>query len=281
MAPLERGRFRGALLGLAIGDAVGATVEFRPRGTFPPLTDMVGGGPFNLEAGRWTDDTSMALCLAESLLASGGNSLKDQCERYLSWYRRGVWSSKGYCFDIGNATRAALEKFELDQDPCAGSDDPHSAGNGSIMRLAPVVLYYASNRDQAIAAAIESSRTTHQAPTCLDACAELGAILWDLLHAETPQLTSRERDEIRGSGYVVESLEAAVWAFRTGKSFEECVLLAANLGDDADTTAAITGQMAGAWYGVRGIPESWRNKCYRAAEIVSLADQLYEVAIKP
>jgi len=281
MPALERGRFRGALLGLAIGDAVGATVEFKPRDTFPPLTDMIGGGPFQLEPGRWTDDTSMALCLAESLLASGGTNLKDQCERYLRWYRQGVWSSKGYCFDIGNATRAALEKFERDQDPYAGSTDPHSAGNGSIMRLAPVVLYYANNRDKAIAAAIESSRTTHQAQTCLKAGGELAALLHDLLHATKPQITTPTRDEIRGSGYVVESLEAAIWAFQTGNTFEECILLAANLGDDADTTAAITGQMAGAWYGVRGIPESWRNKCYRAAEIVSLADQLYEVASKP
>jgi ADP-ribosyl-[dinitrogen reductase] hydrolase len=278
---IERGRFRGALLGLAIGDAVGATVEFKPRGSFPPLTDMLGGGPFNLEPGRWTDDTSMALCLAESLLACGGNNLKDQCERYLRWYRQGVWSSKGYCFDIGNATRKALEHFERDGNPLSGSADPHSAGNGSIMRLVPVVLYFAKNRDQAIAASIESSRTTHQAQTCLDACASLASTLHSLLNGEKPELPTRQRDEVKGSGYVVESLEAATWAFNHSNSFEEAILNAANLGDDADTTAAITGQMAGAWYGVRGIPESWRNRCYRAAEIAALADQLYEVAINP
>ncbi len=281
MADLERGRFRGALLGLAIGDAVGTSVEFRPRGTFEPLTDMTGGGPFALEAGRWTDDTSMALCLAESLLASDGMDLKDQMERYLRWYRQGVWSSKGYCFDIGNATRAALERFEQDGNPLAGSTDPHQAGNGSIMRLAPVVLFHAHNREQAIEASRESSRTTHQSVTCLNACEELGGRLYDLLHAERNHLdsfASRTADSVRGSGYVVDSLDAATWAFAHGNTFEECILLAANLGDDADTTAAITGQMAGAWFGVRGIPEHWRERCYRAAEIISLADQLYDAA---
>lgn len=283
MADLERGRFRGALLGLAIGDAVGASVEFRARGSFEPLTDMIGGGRFALEAGRWTDDTSMALCLAESLLAKNGMDLKDQLARYLRWYRQGVWSSKGYCFDIGNATRAALERFEQDGNPLAGSTDPHHAGNGSIMRLAPVVLFHAQNRTQAIEAARESSRTTHQATTCLTACEELGARLYDLLHGERNNLDSfqsRNADSVRGSGYVVESLDAATWAFAQGKNFAECILLAANLGDDADTTAAITGQLAGAWFGVRGIPEHWRERCYRAAEIISLADQLYDVAVK-
>ena len=282
MADLERGRFRGALLGLAIGDAIGATVEFRTRGTFEPLTDMIGGGRFALEAGRWTDDTSMALCLAESLLASDGMNLKDQLERYLRWYRQGVWSSKGYCFDIGNATRAALERFEQDGNPLAGSTDPHQAGNGSIMRLAPVILFHAQNRDKAIEAARESSRTTHQADTCLAACEELGGRLYDLLHGERNNLDAfdgRSAGSVRGSGYVVESLDAATWAFAQGKNFEECVLLAANLGDDADTTAAITGQLAGAWFGVRGIPEHWRERCYRAAEIISLADRLYDVAV--
>jgi ADP-ribosyl-[dinitrogen reductase] hydrolase len=278
---LDRGRFRGALLGLAIGDAVGAAVEFQPRDTFPPLTDMIGGGPFSLEPGRWTDDTSMALCLAESLIACGGMDLHDQAQRYLRWYRHGVWSSKGYCFDIGNATRAALERFESTGDPLSGSTDPYSAGNGSIMRLAPVPMFYARDRAAAIANSRESSRPTHQAATCLDACGELGEILVDLLHGVRPAMPTLSREEVRGTGYVVDSLKAAKWAFSAGNTFEECVLLAANLGDDADTTAAITGQMAGAWYGVRGIPDHWRNRCYRAAEIVALADQIYELAVKP
>jgi ADP-ribosyl-[dinitrogen reductase] hydrolase len=278
---LERGRFRGALLGLAIGDAVGASVEFSPRGSFPPVTDMTGGGPFRLEAGRWTDDTSMALCLAESLITRRGMDLEDQMVRYVEWYRRGLWSSQGYCFDIGNATRAALERYEQTGDPVSGATDPNSAGNGSIMRLAPVVLYFAHDREAAKEAGRESSRTTHQAEACLEACGELAGVLWDLLRGERPALRYRRREEIRGTGYVVESLEAAYWAFDTAGSFEEAVLKATNLGEDADTTAAITGQMAGAYYGIRGIPQAWRDRCYRAAEIIGLADQLYELAPRP
>jgi ADP-ribosyl-[dinitrogen reductase] hydrolase len=278
---LARDRFHGALLGLAIGDSVGAAVEFQPRGTFPPVTGMTGGGPFHLKPGQWTDDTSMALCLAESLLACQGTNLKDQAERYVRWYRHGHWSSTGRCFDIGNATRAAIERFESTANPASGSTDPHSAGNGSIMRLAPAVLYYASHRESAIHAAIESSRTTHQAQACLDACAQLAAILHSLLNAEKPALAHRDRDQVKGSGYVLESLEAAIWAFDSTESYEQAILAATNLGDDADTTAAITGQMAGAWYGASGIPLEWRQRCHRGDEILSLADQLYEVAIKP
>lgn len=278
---MDRTRFRGALLGLAIGDAVGTTVEFKPRGSFEPLTDMIGGGPFNLEAGRWTDDTSMALCLAESLLESKGMNLTDQLERYVRWYRHGLWSSKGYCFDIGNATRTALEHFEATRDPYSGSTDPYSAGNGSIMRLVPVVLYHARDKQAAIAAAIESSRTTHQAPSCLMICGAMAELLCDLLNGIRPQLPIAPDSEIVGSGYVVKSFEAALWAFQGSNTFEEAILRAANLGDDADTTAAVTGQLAGAWYGVRGIPQHWRERCYRAAEIVARADQLYDVAMQP
>lgn len=278
---MDRGRFRGALLGLAIGDAVGTTLEFCPPGSFEPIRDMVGGGPFRLEAGRWTDDTSMALCLAESLLACGGMNLQDQAERYLRWYRHGYWSSKGYCFDIGNATREALERFEATGEPLSGSSHEYSAGNGSIMRLAPVVLYHAQDRQTALAAAQASSRTTHQAAACLEACESLASYLWTLLQGEQPPAQTQPAQLVRGTGYVVESLEAALWAFEHASSFEEAVLRAANLGDDADTTAAITGQLAGAWYGVRAIPQHWRERCYRAAEIVALADQLYDAALRP
>jgi ADP-ribosyl-[dinitrogen reductase] hydrolase len=277
---MDRSRFRGALLGLAIGDAVGATLEFCPPGSFEPIRDMVGGGPFRLEAGRWTDDTSMALCLAESLLACEGMNLQDQAERYLRWYRHGYWSSKGYCFDIGNATREALERFERTGDPRSGSSHEYSAGNGSIMRLAPVVLYHAQDLDAAISAARESSRTTHQARACLEACESLASYLWALLHGERPVRQTQPDQSVRGTGYVVESLEAAIWAFEHANSFEDAILRAANLGHDADTTAAITGQLAGAWFGVRAIPQHWRERCYRAAEIVALADRLYDAALR-
>lgn len=189
--PLER--YRGALLGLACGDAVGTTLEFKPPGKFTPIDDMVGGGPFNLAPGQWTDDTSMALCLAESLLERQGFDPADQMQRYLRWYREGYLSSTGHCFDIGNTVRRALQRFEQTGEPYSGSTHPRSAGNDSIMRLAPV-------------------------------------------------------------------------------------LLAVNLGDDADTTGAVYGQLAGAFYGAHGIPPAWRDRLALRSHIEALANGLEELS---
>lgn len=142
-------RYRGALLGLAAGDALGTTLEFKRSGSFVPIDDMAGGGPFGLPPGHWTDDTSMALCLAESLVERRGFDPVDQLERYLRWYRQGHLSSTGRCFDIGNTTREALHRFESTRQPYCGSTSPSSAGNGSIMRLAPVPLAFSQVPEQA------------------------------------------------------------------------------------------------------------------------------------
>ncbi|MCH5375002.1 MAG: ADP-ribosylglycohydrolase family protein, partial [Planctomycetes bacterium] len=170
-------RFRGCLLGLACGDAVGTTVEFRARGSFPPVTDMNGGGPFHLDAGDWTDDTSLALCLAASLTEQQGFDAADQMQRYVRWMDEGYYSSTGECFDIGNATAASLNRFKQTGEPYAGSTDPYAAGNGSIMRLAPVPMWFYSDLERAIQFAGESSRTTHAAAECVDACKLYGAML--------------------------------------------------------------------------------------------------------
>ena len=163
-------RARGALLGLAAGDALGTTVEFRRPGSFTPLTDMIGGGLFNLKPGQWTDDTSMALCQAESLIECGGFHPVDQLQRYVRWYREGHHSSTGRCFDIGNAVRQALHRFEHTKEPWCGSTAPNTAGNGSLMRLAPVPLFFNRDPDEAIARAADSSKTTHGAAEAVDAC---------------------------------------------------------------------------------------------------------------
>ena len=165
-----RSRYHGCLLGLAVGDALGTTVEFKAPGSFPPLTDIVGGGPFALKKGEWTDDTSMALCLAESLITCQSFDPHDQMQRYMRWWKEGYLSSNGRCFDIGNTVSHALLKFSHTGDPMAGSTDPRSAGNGSVMRLAPVPLFFAYDPEKAIHMSAESSRTTHGALTCLDAC---------------------------------------------------------------------------------------------------------------
>src|SRR3954464_12704125 len=196
-------RFRGALLGLAVGDAVGTTVEFSPPGTFAPVTDMVGGGPFDLPAGAWTDDTSMALCLAESLVERGWDPV-DQLERYLRWYREGHRSSTGRCFDIGNATRAALERFERTREPFPGDAAPQGAGNGPLMKLAPVVLAYARRAEDAVRYAAESARTTHGAPEAAAPCRAFARLLLEALAGRAPALAWSA--PVRGGGYVVEAL---------------------------------------------------------------------------
>lgn len=296
MTPSHVDRCAGALVGLACGDAVGTTVEFSPPGSFRPLTDMVGGGPFSLRPGQWTDDTSMALCLAESLLACGGFDAADQMGRYLNWWRWGYLSSTGRCFDIGGTVRAALHRFEVTKQPFAGSADPDTAGNGALMRLAPVVLFCHPDHHKAQAFAVDASRTTHAAPEALD-CSRLlahvlsraldGASKTDMLDASVLRLQSpkvaalaecaylnKPASEIHGTGYAVDSLEAALWCFVQTNSFEAAVLCAANLGDDADTTAAIVGQIAGAHHGIQAIPTAWRARLHMGAEIEAMAHRL-------
>ena len=172
-----RDRFRGCLLGLAAGDALGTTLEFETPGTFEPIDDMVGGGPFNLQPGQWTDDTLMALCLATSLIEQGGFDATDQMQRYVRWWRDGYLSSTGRCFDIGITVSDALSRFRQDGDPYAGSTDPQTAGNGSLMRLAPVPMYFASDAAEAIRMAADSSRTTHGAQEAVDACRYFAGLL--------------------------------------------------------------------------------------------------------
>ena len=305
-----RDRFRGCLLGLAAGDALGTTLEFKRPGTFEPIDDMIGGGPFRLEAGQWTDDTSMALCLAASLIETDGFDPMDQMQRYVRWWQEGYMSSIGCCFDIGNTTRDALSRFERTGDPYSGSTDPMSAGNGSLMRLAPVPMYFAGNTQEAIDRSADSSRTTHGAREAIDACRYFAGLLvgalsgvdketllsarycpveglWDrsplsekIATIADGSFKDREPPKIRGTGYVVDTLEAVLWAFYHTDNFRDGVLKVANLGEDADTTAAICGQIAGAHYGVESIPSEWRQKLTMSAEIVSMADSLYEHALQ-
>jgi len=290
-----RERYRGALLGLAIGDALGAQVEFMPRGTFPPVEDFRGGGPHDLGPGEWTDDTAMALCLAESLVETGRFDPVDQLRRYLRWYREGYLSPKGYCFDIGNTTRRALERFAKTGEPYPGPTDAHTAGNGSLMRLAPVALFFAAEPEKAIHYAALSAKTTHGAPQAVDACRYFAGLLVGTLrgvprekllspcYSPVPGLWEESplhlaKACLSAGGYVVDTLEAALWAFGRGHDFKEAVLLAVNLGDDADTVGAVTGQLAGAYYGEAGIPAAWREGVYLRERIVALADALYRQA---
>lgn len=301
-------RFRGCLLGLATGDALGSPVQFMPPGSFVPVEEMIDCIHFNTKAGQWTDDTSMALCLAESLIEKHGFDPLDQMERYLKWLREGHLSSTGYAFDIGGTVMRSLKKFEETHEPDSGPKDPMTAGNGSIMRLAPVPMFFVNDPVRAIEMSAASSSTTHGAKTAIDACRYLGGLIvgalggvdkdellsykycpapgtWDKdpLAQEIDEVAAgsfkdKQPPDIEGSGYVVRSLEAALWAFYQSYSFKEGCLLAVNLGDDADTTAAVYGQIAGAYFGVGGIPEVWRSGLSFYDLIVNYADRLYELS---
>lgn len=286
-----RSRRRGALLGLAIGDALGAAVEFSSPGTFTPVTGYRGGGPHGLGPGEWTDDTSMALALAHSIGVVGWD-LNDQAERYVAWWRRGEYSVNGVCFDIGNTTRWGLAEYLQTKDArTSGGTSHRSSGNGSIMRLAPVAIAFGHWLHSDLAGlalrAEESSLPTHGSDACRSACRYLAVVLAGLMHGlerdivlapDWPMLDvlrrirplhpeidevacgsfrEREPPDVEGSGYVVRSLEAALWAVHRANSFREAVLMAVNLGDDSDTTGAVCGQLAGACWGEDNIPPEW------------------------
>lgn len=295
---VDADRAIGCLLGLAVGDALGTTLEFSARDTKPAVTDLVGAGPFGLRPGEWTDDTSMAICLAESLIAEGGRlDPADLMRRFTRWYREGENSVTGRCFDIGTITRSALERFERTGATASSlPPDPQQAGNGTLMRLAPVAIVSASDVAQAVALAVAQSRTTHRANLAHEACGLFATLLVEAIAGRSKDEVLRprpadgalaavaagswrakSRDEILSSGYVLNTLEASLWCVARTDTFAAAVCLAANLGDDADTVAAVTGQLAGALYGRCGIPEEWLRRLAWRERIEALAQQLISI----
>jgi len=301
-------RYRGCLLGLAAGDALGTTLEFEQPGSFEPLTDMIGGGPFALLPGQWTDDTSLALCLAESLVTKRDFDPIHQLELYVRWHRHGHLSSTGACFDIGGTTWEALNNFERKRQPYPGPTEDYKAGNGSLMRLAPAPLAFAGDPEKVIYIAGQSSRTTHGADECIEACAYFAGLLLAAISGmskgqilnnnyepamayflRTPltgtvgtiaagSFAIKEPPQIRGSGYVIHTLEAALWAFHKTDNFRDGALKVVNLGEDADTTGAVYGQIAGAFYGADGIPAEWREKLAMRELIEQRATELHAMS---
>ncbi|CAF1298453.1 unnamed protein product [Rotaria magnacalcarata] len=315
-------RIKGSMFGLVVGDALGAHVEFRPHSYLVAnrVTDLQGGGTWGLDKGQFTDDGSMALCLANSLVARRGFEPYDQMVRYKWWFRHGYMSSTGSCFDIGESTRKAICQFEDRQKMFAEKNripleeldflsdakllkdfdiycsSEGAAGNGVLMRLASVPLFFYRNPQLAIKYSGTSGQITHGDRKACDACRYYGALIVEIMNKiDKDQLLSEEYylsklknwfkdspldveienvakgsfkkkngydDGIRGKGYVVQALEAALWAFWITDSFEKGALEAVNLGDDADTTAAIYGQLAGAYYGYDKIPSEWIECIY-------------------
>jgi len=306
----------GCFVGLAVGDAYGTTYEFKNRAQMPSEetlhNSLVGGGPFNLNPGDWTDDTSMALCLAESIIEKGWHP-RDKMKRYINWWQTGYNSVKGECFDIGSATRNALGWFNMTQ----GREfikDTDASGNGVLMRLAPIPMMLHGEINAILATCTEESTHTHPSPQSIETSMLMGAIIDKILSGERDKriilnfntlLDENAKDYfnqisakygcgknekinqikgvlyanspdsvISGDGYCVYSLEAALWAFINTDSFVSGLKKVVALGSDTDTTGAIYGQIAGAYYGLSAIP--WRDKLTWSDKIHNLAEQLYE-----
>lgn len=280
-------RARGVLLGMACGDALGAQVEFKARGTFPHQTNFTGAGPHRLKPGQWTDDTAMALLLGEHLL-SGDTEVRRPAllaQRWIAWYRRGVGSCTGHCFDIGSQTADALQGWEDKGVPPLLRGNKRR-GNGALMRVAPVALAH-STLSPVQGTAYRQALVTHGQESA-ELCSTFAGLVWRAMRSDAnhflckladanPAILRRAEDEVRSTGYDVDTYEAAIWCVLSSRSAEEAIVRAANLGDDADTVAAVTGALAGAVWGDT-LPERWLDKLAWHGEIVFMAGKLYELA---
>jgi ADP-ribosylglycohydrolase len=300
-----RERFQGALLGLAVGDALAAHTQFRKPGTFAAVGDLLGGGPFDQPRGAWTDDTAMALMLAESLLEREGFDAHDQVQRFVRWQREGYSSSTGQCVGISANVARALATAQYKRQPFAGSHDPAQLDKDPLSRVAPAVMYFFADATAAVTKAAEAARITAQAPMVLDCVRLLASMihlalsgrdkasvlhppreLWmtastrpEVLALYDGAYASRSPPEISGGGGILQALEAALWAFNRTETFREGALLAANLGLDSDVVAAAYGQVAGAYHGVSAIPGIWRNSLMKQEVIIDTADRLLTHAL--
>lgn len=257
---------RSAVYGTAVGDALGLPVQFLPRDSYPEVTEMTGSKELPCPAGTWSDDTSLTLATVDSLLTCEGVDIPDMRARFEDWLENGTYTPDGQAFDQGFTTVHALTQGH----ECTNEQ---SNGNGSLMRILPLA-FVKNLSDEQIA---QVSGITHAHPLSVEACqvyVHAGQLLLDgfsLSEAiETACLASEtfagladigqySRSEIRSTGYVKDSLEAAVWCLLTTNNFRDALVKAVNLGEDTDTIGAITGGLAGIAYGMDSIPESWMN----------------------
>lgn len=308
---MKKNRVLGGLLGLCTGDALGVPVEFCSRDYLKanPVTDMIGYGTHNQPPGTWSDDSSLAFCLAESLC--NGFDLQDIANKFVKWLYEGYWTPHGEVFDAGNTTRKAICRLKNGVNPLdAGPNDEFSNGNGSLMRILPL-SFYLEKRDteRQFEIAHQVSRLTHGHPRSQMACGIYIQVAINLLKGDSPQKAyERMKDvvldyyskepyvnelchfrrivqsdiselpeiEIRSDGYVIHTLEAGLWSFLNSNSYRDAVLTAVNLGGDTDTTGAVTGGLAGIYYGYDNIPREWIRKIVKAKDIIKLGERLYE-----
>ena len=286
----------GSLIGLAVGDALGTPLKDnnklsrklrqklaykRSRVQCNPVTDMIGGGPFNLAPGEWSNETSMAIALSESLIRCDGFNANDLLQRFADWYKRGKYSHRGICFDLDQATQIAISDALQTGNPFCGSYDPATTGHGSIARIAPVAMFFNEDPKSAFEVSIQQSRLTHSDPMCLNICQQMMLDLLNFYRGFSPQKVWKDdMIEIEGKDietwYVKGSYEAAKWAIQKTDNFKDAVLLAINLRDrDSDAIGAITGQLAGAQYGLTGIPSKWVDQLAWKDYLLKLADRIY------
>ncbi len=313
-------KIRAVVFGHAIGDALGVPVEFASREEMDnsPVYDMEEGGTYDMPKGTWSDDTSMSLATLDSL-SKDVVDYDDIMTNFCDWLNEAKYTPAGVVFDIGNATRKSILLYALNNVPAleCGQRSEHDNGNGSLMRIYPIVLYLA-NKDMPIEEKIEIihnvSSLTHAHIRSKIACGIYAFVLWELLncpnsvsirkgltkarrfYSNEPENQYYEnlyrkigcvflhfedmdtfrpfdRDDIKSSGYVVDTLEAAIWCLRTTSNYKDCVLKAVNLGGDTDTIAAIAGSLAGALYGYENIPQEWKDTLIKKDYIESLCEK--------
>ncbi len=298
MIPLKE-KILGSLLGLNVGDALGAPFEFKKRGSFEFLGEYSSGGEFNLPRGYWTDDSSLALCIVDSILDKKKIDYKNHMNLYLKWWKDGLNSSTGTCFDIGNTTKKSLERFCKNKVVFAG-EETDSATNGAIMRMAPIILFHHDNLNCAIEASILESKLTHGNPECVEACIVLSYVLYMILagknkkeifrfhHLERKLQTrfnnilnsnfiENQYEHLSALGMAYETLISALYAFLKYETYIDGLKFLINLGDDTDTVAAVYGQMAGAYYGIGGIPENLLHDLYNSKNLEKRYEHFWEI----
>lgn len=303
-------QIKSVLFGVAIGDALGVPVEFKSRAQLAhaPITEMRGYGTHHQPAGTFSDDSSLAFCLAEAI--STGFDLHTVAEHFISWYKEGFWTPHGEVFDIGITTATAINKLMCGTEPeHAGGKDAYSNGNGALMRIAPLLFYLkpfdpvarfhlvhqvGSMTHGHIRSTIacyyylEFARLLQEGQLPAEAYVHLQQTLPAFLAAQSVEadeialfdrllkqdIAALSEEDIRSSGYVLHTLEASVWCLLTTHSYPEAVLKAVNLGEDTDTTGAVTGGLAGLWYGLENIPTDWMAVLARKDDIHDLATRM-------
>lgn len=305
MSNMSNSAAASGIIGLAVGDALGVPVEFAPRARrhSDPVTGMRAFGTHDQPAGTWSDDTSLALCLAESL-AERGIDFHHQASRFAAWLHQDEWTPRGEVFDVGGATREAITRLARGVEPTeAGPTHVNSNGNGSLMRILPLAIYLArADRAIRIETAMQASRLTHGHARCQVACAlfveiaaavvrgdELARAIADAQQTVAPAVAERfpaesqnlarlfnsdiaslPESSVSGSGYVIDCLEASLWCSLRARSYSDGVLAAVNLGEDTDTTGAVTGGLLGLRFGIDAIPTTWQHQLARYGDIVAL-----------